>query len=162
MVKKTENNNTTKLVIDTKTYPLEAIYGASYVFIDRAYLFLKSRPSKKIEVSFKGKKKISNKQLEKLSGEFLNELLNYTVRIKFAKYNRKIREYIVSQALFSAIGGEQISKTPPAKESPEEKFEYEKDPLGIAVPWEEKYGKHSRPFSKSKSSSNRNNKQKKK
>jgi His-Xaa-Ser system protein HxsD len=125
-----------KLLLDPKIYPLEAIYGASYVFIDKAYLFLKSGPSGKIEVSLKGKKKLSKKQLRDLKGEFLNELLNYTLRINLAKYNKKIREHIVSRALFSALGGEKNTEGDEG-----EKFNYEKDPFGIAIPWEEKYGK---------------------
>lgn len=155
-------NNNIKLLIDVKVYPLEAIYGTSYVFIDRAYLFLDSCSSKKIEVSLKGKKKLTKKQLEGLAGEFLNELLNHTLRINLAKYNRKIREYIVSQALFSAVGGEEIAEKSISKEPTEEKFKYEEDPLGIAVPWEEKYGKKSKTFSGHKSFPKKNNKKKKK
>jgi His-Xaa-Ser system protein HxsD len=128
-------NNTVKLLIDPKIYPPEAIYGAGYVFIDQAYLFLTSRSSGKIEVSLKGKKKLSKKQLESLAGEFSNELLNYTLRINLAKYNKKIREYVVSRALFSAVETEKINQEKPRR------FVYEKDPLGIAIPWEEKYGK---------------------
>lgn len=124
-------NNTIKFLINLQNYPLEAIYGASYVFLDRAYLFLDSRAPKKIKVSLKGKKKLTKKQLEDLRGEFLNELLNYTLRINLAKHNRKIREYIVGQALFSALGDGETK----------EKMGYENDPLGIAIPWEEKYAK---------------------
>lgn len=130
-------NNTTKVLLDPKIYPLEAIYGASYVFIDRAYLFLTNSPSGEIEVSLKGKKKLSKKQLKDLAGEFLNELLNYTLRINLAKYNKKIREYIVSRALFSAMEGDETA----TGSFPKEGLDYEKDPLGIAIPWEEKYGK---------------------
>jgi len=140
-------NNTTKFFLNLQDYPLEAIYGTAYVFLDKAYLFLVSRPAKKIEVSLKGKKKLTKKQLENLKVEFLNELLNYSLRINLAKHNRKIREYIVSQALFAALGGEEIA------EEPEEKFEYEKDPLGIAIPWEEKYGQKSKKSTKKKSKS---------
>jgi len=126
-------NNTIKFLLDLQDYPLEAVYGTAYVFLDKAYLFLDSRLAKKIEVSLKGKKKLTKKQLEDLKGEFLNELLNYTLRVNLAKYNRKIREYIVGQALFSALGEEKIAK--------ENEMRYKDDPLGIAIPWEEKYGK---------------------
>ncbi len=126
-------NNTIKFFLNLQDYPLEAIYGTAYVFLDKAYLFLDSRLAKKIEVSLKGKKKLTKKQLEDFKGEFLNELLNYTLRINLAKHNRKIREYIVGQALFSALGEEELAK--------EDKIGYKNDPLGIAVPWEEKYGK---------------------
>ena len=127
-------NKTIKFILSLQDYPLEAVYGAAYVFLDKAYLFLDSQPAKKIEVSLKGKKKLTKKQLEDLKGEFLNELLNYTLRVNLAKSNRKIREYIVSQALISAVGEE------PTQES---EISYQDDPLGIAIPWEEKYSKKS-------------------
>ncbi len=129
-------DNTIKFFINLQDYPIGAVYGTSYVFIDRAYLFLDSRASKKIEVSLRGKKKLTKKQLEKLKGEFLNELLNYTVRINIAKSNRKLREFIISQAIFSAVNSQAMAKD-------ESEIKYENDPLGIAVPWEEKYGEKS-------------------
>ena len=55
-------NNTIKFFLNLQNYPLEAVYGTAYVFLDRAYLFLDSRPSKKITVSLKGKKKLTKKQ----------------------------------------------------------------------------------------------------
>ncbi len=126
-------NNEIKFILDIKDYPIEAIYGASYVFLDKAYLFLDNKSSKKIQVSLKGKKKLTKKQLETLKGEFLNELLNYAFRINLTKHNKKIREFIISQALFSAVGEEGTVE--------EDQLEYQDDPLGIAVPWEEKYKK---------------------
>ena len=136
-------DNTIKFLLNLQDYPLEAVYGASYVFLDKAYLFLDSRASKKIEVSLKGKKKLTKKQLEDLKGEFLNELLNYTVRINLAKSNRKLREFIISQALFSAVSSQVMAED-------ESKFKYEDDPLGIAVPWEEKHGEKSKTKAKRK------------
>jgi len=126
-------DNTLKFVFNLKNYPLESLYGAAYVFLDKAYIFLDSRAKDKIQVSLKGKKKLNKKQLEELKGEFLNELLNYTLRIKLAKSNKKIREFIIGQALISAYGPEQ--------EIIDDESNYQDDPLGIAVPWEEKYGK---------------------
>lgn len=124
--------NTLKFSFNLKDYPLEALYGAAYVFLDKVYLFLNSKPKEKIEVSLKGKKKLSKKQLEKLKGEFLNELFNYTIRIKMAKGNRKIREFIIGQALISAYGSES---------NQEDEMKYKDDPLGIAMSWEDKYEK---------------------
>ncbi len=130
-----KENNQIKFRVNLQNYPLEAIYGAAYVFLDKAYLFLDNKSPEKIEVFLKGKKKFNKKQLEELKGEFLNELLNYTVRINLSKNNKKIREYIISQALFSALGDDQANK--------EDEIKYEDDPLGIAIPWEDKYGKKS-------------------
>jgi len=114
---------------NTKIYPLEVILSTAYLFIDRAYVFLQTKGDN-IEVSLKGKKKISLKQLEAIKGEFYNELLNCALRLKIAKRNKDIRQYIVQQALFSAASDLVDS-------SPNLDADYKDDPLGIAVPWEE-------------------------
>jgi His-Xaa-Ser system protein HxsD len=128
-------NDTLEISLSTKVYPLEAIYGTCYVFIDRAYLFLDGDPKKEIKVSIKGKETLSKKQLEALAGEFLNELLSATLRANLDKETKKIRQHIVEQAIFSAVGPEIETG-----EVVEETVNYEDDPLGIAVPWEDKYG----------------------
>ncbi len=69
-----------------------------------------------------------------LIGEFKNELLNYVLRLSIAKNTGKIRDAIVERALFSALSPQETGK-----KGAEEVFE--EDPLGIALPWEEKYGK---------------------
>ncbi len=129
---KQEKNNQIKFSLNLKNYPLEAIYGAAYVFLDKAYLYLDTKKNDKIEVFLKPKSKISKKQLEEIKGEFLNELLNYTIRVKLLKNNKKIRELIIGEALVSAVGLSQESQ---------DSVDYEDDPLGIAIPWEEKYQK---------------------
>jgi His-Xaa-Ser system protein HxsD len=102
--------NKPNFVLDLKIYPLEAVYGASYVFIDRAYVFLEDAGKEKVKVSFKGKKNPpaggDKKALEVLQGEFLNELLNYTLRVSLENNNKKIRQQIVERALYSSIGTE--------------------------------------------------------
>ena len=122
--------------INTKLYPIEAIYGAAYVFIDKAYVFLDGNPEKEVLVQLKGKKDLTVKDIKKLASEFLNELLSSSLRSQISKNNSKIREYIVGAALIGASGEISEEKT----ESIEKK-EWEEDPLGIAVPWEEKYKK---------------------
>src|SRR3989339_902529 len=98
--------NKIKIKLDIGIYPLEAVYAACYMFIDRVYIYL-----------------------EDINGEFLNELLHCVYRINIAKNNKKIREYIVEKALFSAI----------SQSDNEDDLIFD-DPLGIAIPWEEKYG----------------------
>jgi len=116
--------------LNSKIYPLEAILSACYVFIDRAYIFLEGdSKGKTVKVSFKGKVKLSERKLKSLRGEFMNELLHCALRYKISKNNKKIREYIIGRAIYSAL---------PAKSG--QTGDYQEDPLGIAVPWEEKYG----------------------
>lgn len=118
--------------LNSKLYPIEAIYSAAYVFIDRAYIFLDGDPQKEIIICLKGKKKMNFKELEGLQGEFHNELLNYLLRVKIAKRNKKVRDFIVGTALVSSSNIFNSSLDGSDND-------YLDDPLGIAVPWEEKY-----------------------
>lgn len=120
--------------LNSKVYPLEAVYSTAYIFLDKAYVFLDGHPKKEIIVYLKGKDKLSRKKLAALRGEFHNELLNYLLRVKIAKSNKKIREFIVGTALVSALPLPSQSIKSPTGPSTE-------DPLGIAIPWEKKYKK---------------------
>jgi His-Xaa-Ser system protein HxsD len=129
-------NNTIVFWLDSKIYPLEAVYNTAYVFLDQVYIFLDGNPEKEIEIYLKGKKKLDKKKLEALQGEFLNELLNFLLRIEVAQNNQKIREYIVASALVSSLPSESLTQSPFLAEA--ETANWKEDPLGIAVPWEEK------------------------
>jgi His-Xaa-Ser system protein HxsD len=137
-----------KFSLNLQTFPLEAVYLTCYNFIDRVYIYL-DKKGDNILVSFKSKEgsKINPRTLE---GEFRNELLHNTLRIKIAQNNAKIREYIISQAVCSSLA--LPTETPPTDlalpseqiqerktgEGYSEGYSYVEDPLGIAIPWEEK------------------------
>ncbi|MFA6988443.1 MAG: His-Xaa-Ser system protein HxsD [Candidatus Gastranaerophilaceae bacterium] len=127
---KNNTNNCVNIKLKQSIYPLEAIYGASYVFINRAYIYIDTKDEGEIEISLKGKKELNHQKKRELEGEFMNELLNYVQRINISKNTKKMRESIIDRALYSAINEE----CPCGDE-----FELD-DPLGIAIPWEEKYG----------------------
>jgi His-Xaa-Ser system protein HxsD len=154
--------------ISPKIYPLDVVYQAAFVFIDRAYLMLDEDAKGNIVVSLKGKEALSKPQLEALQGEFANELLNQAVRRTLSKQNRRLRELIVAKALFAASRPDElreimnsVSRSGPGQgeaaprpwdqATAEEQDELDKllaeieqdfadDPMGIAVPWDEKYG----------------------
>jgi His-Xaa-Ser system protein HxsD len=125
------------VTVDRTLYPLDAIYGASYVFLDRAYVFLEKGARGAVTVSLAGKKPLGEEGLRALAGEFVNELLNQSIRASLDESGRKIREYVVLKSHYGAAPGkmdleELLDKT--LKEA------FDDDPLEIAVPWEEKYG----------------------
>lgn len=121
-----QNTNNIKLIINSKIYPQEAVIGAGYMFIDQVYIFLDRQGADKIEVNIKSKSQTTKKQLEELKDAFLNELLYNTERILVAKRNKRIREFIVGRALFSAVDFTDSVTMSSAD-----------DPLGIATPFEE-------------------------
>lgn len=142
--------------VQTPLYGLEAVYLACYSMLDRAYIRLEGSPKGSIRVRMKSKEGGS---LERMAGEFENELLHQALRIKVASANQKIREHIVARALAGAQGAVEETADPGPdgkKEDPvlDEDLEAEidkllaevekeggEDPLNIAAPWEEKKGK---------------------
>ena len=122
-----------KLKVNEKLFPLEAVLTASYSFMDFFYLYI-DKKGNIFSVSLEPKDETNLKPGD-IEGQFRNELLHSALRIKISRNNAEIREYIVSQALNSALPlGINEDKVIP-------KENYLDDPLGIAIPWEEKFGK---------------------
>lgn len=127
--------NLVKLGVDEKIFPRPVTVAAAYVFIERCYVKLESAPHRRIQVQLKGKKKLGKSALARLAEEFENELLHQLIRHQVAEKTGSLREVIVGRALFSAE-----PEAEPEQEAGEQDLDYLDDPLGIAVPWEEKYG----------------------
>ena len=124
------------LDVDERIFPRETVVAAAYLFIDRCYVRLERAPKRQVKVRLKGKKKLSKGRLVSLAEEFENELLHQLVRYQVAGKTEQLREILVGRALLSAEGGGLVE----AEAEPQEELDYLDDPLGIAVPWEEKYG----------------------
>jgi len=149
-------NNSIILNINPKIYPLEIVYSAAYVFLDKSYILLDGDPEKEISIRLKPKE---GQDLEKLGNEFLNELINYADYKKRAEDTKTIRETLLQRAL--------ITNDPAAIQNPTEQDDefddimgeldeddnYLDDPEGIAIPWEEKYGKQANQETKQKDTS---------
>ncbi|MEA3464092.1 MAG: His-Xaa-Ser system protein HxsD [Patescibacteria group bacterium] len=136
MKKNKKNKTSYELVLNSKIYPLSAIFGAAYIFINKAYILFDGDPNKQIKVSFKSKPETNSEVLENIVGEFKNELLNYALREQIVKSNQKIRETIIAQALLSPLYDTFSDFAEEASE--EDQIE---DPLGITETWEEHFGK---------------------
>lgn len=126
------------LTLDDTVYPLEALYGASFTFIDRCFVHIDRPAEGSYRVVLATKKPGADSEaLRALVGEFANELLACAWRHDITKANRATIESVTMQALAGAMG-------PPSLDDledfdfGEEPFE---DPLGIAMSWEDKYGK---------------------
>jgi His-Xaa-Ser system protein HxsD len=140
------------LRVDPATYPIDALYGASYIFIDRCYvvldkpdahyrvtLALKSPRAK--DAASSAKAEPTQDDLRLLVGEFANELLSCAWRSKIAEDSRALIASVTAQALGGAMGPPSLDEL--------EKFDFSdetfEDPLGIAMSWEEKHRKKARP-----------------
>lgn len=123
--------------LDENIYPRDAIYGAAYLFLDRCFLFLTRPGDDRVEVRLKPKDDETDKAgLEKLAGEFANELLNQVVRVRVGESTAQIREYYMAKAFFADSNQTSID----ALLAELDAEELDEDPLEIAVPWEEPNG----------------------
>lgn len=136
-----------RLRLNTNIYPKESILTACYNFLDRAYIYLEKSGQDTVTVSFDLKKRPANplrKNEGRLRRDFLDDLIHQTLRYEVSRNNKRIREMIIERALTSALPMPammgQGGLSPYAPETiPDEG--YLKDPLGIAIPWEKKFGK---------------------
>jgi His-Xaa-Ser system protein HxsD len=88
------------LLVDTSVYPEEVVFRTCYLFTDRCYLFLEPSGDKRIKVRFRRRRQ--SVALERLVGDFGNELVNQRVRQSISNETRAIRELIVTQAFAEA------------------------------------------------------------
>ncbi len=138
------------LTVDTALYPMDAILGTAYVFVDRCYVFLDRAADGGVRVSLSPKEGTTDVAMKAVAGDFQNELLAQALRVRIAERHEKLRETIVARALFGAApqlaegaGADAPAGAQPALDPqflPAEGDDYLEDPLGIAVPWEEKFG----------------------
>ncbi|MFW5878854.1 MAG: His-Xaa-Ser system protein HxsD, partial [Myxococcota bacterium] len=134
--------NRVRVTFNRGLYPLDAIYGAAYVFIDRCYVYLDAPDEAHVEVVLQSRSSLEAEELNDLAGSFANELLTHAWRAEITEANRPILEAVAAQAMAGAMGTPELEDMDDLDEMDfsEETFE---DPLGIAMSWEEKYGEGS-------------------
>ena len=136
--------NSATIQVQTSTYSADSIMGAAYVFIDRCFVWLDADGGgDNYTVLLSGRDSLDESGLQSLAGEFANELLAQALRERIADQNKALLETVVGRAVHGAMGP--VSAEPDfdlseleALELDDEPFE---DPLGIAMSWEDKYGK---------------------
>jgi His-Xaa-Ser system protein HxsD len=122
--------------VDESIYPLEAIYGACYLFLERCFVYLSRSKPAVVDVRLTAREAATPAELDTLAGEFANELLSQVTRLRLSQGTTRIREYYTAAALRAAASAPSIDDLLAELESEE----LGEDPLEIMVPWEEKYG----------------------
>lgn len=126
------------ITIDDDLYPLDAVYGAAYVFLDRCYVLLDRPEAGKIRVTLADRDGDAGEDvLRDYAGEFANELLACAWRRQISIENRAAIEATTMQAIAGAMGPPSLDELSDF-DFTAEPFD---DPLGIAMSWEEKYAK---------------------
>lgn len=113
--------------INPEIYPLELVYSAAYIMIDKAFIILDGDPDKEILVEIR--KKTEDQNLNELVREFNEELLNYATYKTQTEKNKGIREMILQRVLLTNDPGYFNNPIPKNKEV--------EDPEGIMKTWDE-------------------------
>jgi His-Xaa-Ser system protein HxsD len=122
--------------VDESVYPLEAIYGACYLFLEKCFVYLSRSKPAAVDVRLTARESATPAELDGLAGDFANELLAQVTRMRLAEATARIRDYYTAAALRAAASAPSVDQLLAELES-EELLE---DPLEIMVPWEEKHG----------------------
>jgi His-Xaa-Ser system protein HxsD len=122
--------------VDESIYPIEALYGACYLFLERCYVFLSRTPSGSVTVRLTARDTANAGARDALAGEIGNELLSQVARLKLSQSTARIREFYTAAALRAAASAPSVDELLAELES-EELLE---DPLEFMVPWDEKHG----------------------
>ena len=122
--------------VDETVYPLEAIYGGCYLFVDRCFVFLSRPKPQVVNVRLTSRAPATSAELEVLAGEFMNEMLSQAARLRLSQATARIREYYTAAALRAAASAPSVDDLLAELDAEE----LGDDPLEISVPWEEKQG----------------------
>jgi His-Xaa-Ser system protein HxsD len=95
------NDDSLVVAVNSDLYSREALFRVCYLFTDRCYLFL-SQESSSSTIQVRFTRKSPDTDLNKMAGEFSNELINQKVRLDIAVETKAIRELIVAQAFAEA------------------------------------------------------------
>jgi len=122
--------------VEESLYPLEAVYGAAYLFVEKCFIFLSRPQDATVRVRLTAREPATAAALDALAGEFVNELLSQVTRLRLSQATARIREYYTAAALRATASAPSVDELLAELES-EDLLE---DPLEIMVPWEEKHG----------------------
>lgn len=126
-----------RITLNRDVYPLDAVYGAAYVFIDRSFVLLDVVDGSRLCVELRGRKELRSEELRELAGMFANELLSQVWRQRVVEQNKDVIAAMTGRAMAGALGPPGLDDGDFAALGDGDAFD---DPLGIAIPWEEKYG----------------------
>jgi hypothetical protein len=124
-----------KLELDGELYPLDAVYLAAYTLLDRAWIFLEPTPT---GVVARVRSKREGVTDDAAAGQLGNEALAQAYRGALAKSGRRLIEAVATRAVAGSAGPPGLDELLDMDIGEATAFD---DPLGIAMSWEEKYGK---------------------
>jgi His-Xaa-Ser system protein HxsD len=130
-----------ELSFEESIYPRDAVFGAAYVLLDRAYVHL-DRDGTRLVVSVRPKPGVEL-VASCVAGELENEALAQSWRRAILEESRPLVESLTTRALAGAAGPPGLDDL--LEDNLGDGADAFDDPLGIAVSWEDKYGKKAQP-----------------
>lgn len=130
-----------KLIVDTAGFPLPIIRRTAFCFVEGNYVFFQKVDDTHYAVTLSPKKAPDADFSTRIADEFENEMRNQVLREKLMRETRAVRELVIGRALFSASSdlGDPFAED---FDFLDDDGDFLEDPLGIAVSWEDKYGKN--------------------
>lgn len=126
------NGNIAEIIISKELYPLITIKKAIANYLDYVYIKLEELSK---NVILKIQLKNENGDLEKVVGEFYNELLRESLRYDIANETKNLRELIIARALYTTCIDVDYENTDETNLDKAENYEEEFDMNEIAVNW---------------------------
>jgi His-Xaa-Ser system protein HxsD len=126
--------------IDLEVYPLPVILKTAYLFLNRCYMFLYHDTDGTLRVRLKSKS-AQESDLGTLANEFLNELLNQSVRFQISRETKNLRELIMARALHTQC----IQLPSTSGQTNQDDFASDQDSLGIRRDWFEEFQGKDKP-----------------
>jgi His-Xaa-Ser system protein HxsD len=132
--------------VDAKAYPVEAIYGAAYLFLDRCWVLLDRPDAGHVRVTLAWKGDPAEGALQGAVDEFAEELVSCAWRAGLAKETRALIEGATSKAHSGVMRGD-VGAGPSLDDLASFDFGAKplEDPLALAQSWEEKQKKETGP-----------------
>lgn len=95
-------NNKLLLQLSKKFYEREAVFAAAHKFTDSCVILIEPIEDEYVGIYFQAKENQSQSDLEKISSNFCNEILDQQVRLNLERRYGNLRDIIVQHA-FSPI-----------------------------------------------------------
>lgn len=132
--------NIAEITLEKEIYPIVVIEKAISNFMENAYIKIKTENGKKVIVQLVLKIVNNKENLEKIIGDFYNELLREALRYEISKETKNLRELIVGRALYTTCIelDDDSSKQFEQEENKKEENLEDYDLNDIAVNWFEK------------------------
>lgn len=126
------SGNVAEIIISKELYPLITIKKAIANYLDYVYIKLEELSK---NVILKIQLKNENGDLEKVVGEFYNELLRESLRYDIANETKNLRELIIARALYTTCIDVDCENIDEMNSDKSKTYEEEFDINEIAVNW---------------------------